>query len=101
MNLPSTNLESPPPQPVEKEAELPVWLQRTFVVVYVLFCIELGLTLIVLPWTRFWFYEGTLDNWPAIRGLLHHGFIRGAISGLGLLDIWLGVMEAVVYRDRR
>jgi hypothetical protein len=51
---------------------MPVWLQRVFVVVYVLFCIELGLVLIV----------------------------RGAVSGLGLLDIWLGVVEAVRYRDR-
>jgi hypothetical protein len=28
------------------------------------------------------------------------GFVRGAVSGLGLLDIWLGVLEAVRYRDR-
>ena len=100
--MPSTNLESPPQQPVEQqEAELPVWLQRTFVVVYVLFCIELGLALLVLPWTRFWFYEGRVENWPVMQQWLHNGFLRGAISGLGLIDIWLGVMEAVIYRDRR
>jgi hypothetical protein len=80
---------------------MPVWLQRVFVVVYVLFCIELGLVLITLPWTKFWFSEGWLAQWPTLRNFLHLGFVRGAVSGLGLLDIWLGVIEAVRYRDRR
>ncbi|HEX4605676.1 MAG TPA: hypothetical protein VH724_16870 [Candidatus Angelobacter sp.] len=80
---------------------MPIWLQRVFVVVYVLFCIELGLVLIILPWTKFWFGDGWLVQWPALRYFLHQGFIRGAVSGLGLLDIWLGVVEAVRYRDRR
>jgi hypothetical protein len=80
---------------------MPVWLQRIFVGVYVLFCIELGLVLIVLPWTRFWFNEGWLTQWAGLQNLLQQGFVRGAVSGLGLLDIWLGVMEAVRYRDRR
>ena len=107
MKLTSTNLEdSPPgptPQPVEeKSAELPVWLQRVFVIVYVLFCIELGLVLVVLPWmTGYWFGGGWLSRWPELRNLLQSGFLRGAVSGLGLLDIWLGIMEAIRYRDRR
>jgi hypothetical protein len=32
---------------------------------------------------------------------MHHGFVRGAISGLGVLDLWLGISEAIHYRDRR
>jgi hypothetical protein len=27
--------------------------------------------------------------------------MRGLVSGLGLLDIWIGVSEAVHYRDHR
>jgi hypothetical protein len=81
---------------------MPVWLQRVFVIVYVLFCIELGLVLMVLPWmTGYWFSGGWLAQWPELRNLLQSGFVRGAVSGLGLLDIWLGIMEAVRYRDRR
>ncbi|HEU4417144.1 MAG TPA: hypothetical protein VFT65_20320 [Candidatus Angelobacter sp.] len=76
-------------------------MQRVFVVVYVLFCIELGLVLIILPWTRFWLSEGWLAQWPAIGNVLQQGFVRGAVSGLGVLDILLGILEAVRYRDRR
>jgi hypothetical protein len=32
---------------------------------------------------------------------MHNGAVRGFISGLGLLDIWIGVSEAVNYRDHR
>jgi hypothetical protein len=109
LKLTSTNLGNPPPasppsppEPVpENTAEMPVWLQRIFVGVYVLFCIELGLVLITLPWTRFWFNDGWLAQWPQLQHLLQQGFVRGAVIGLGLLDIWLGVIEAVRYRDRR
>jgi len=47
LKLTSTNLDDPPsPQQTEQDAELPIWLQRAFLVVYVLFCIGLGLLLV-------------------------------------------------------
>jgi len=33
--------------------------------------------------------------------VLHNGAVRGLISGVGLLDIWIGVSEAIHYRDHR
>jgi hypothetical protein len=106
LKLTSTNFDTPSPAPSHpaepKPADLPVWLQRVFAIVYVLFCIELGLVLIVLPWLPdYWFAGAGLAPWPELRRLLNSGFVRGAVSGLGLLDIWLGIVEAVRYRDRR
>jgi uncharacterized membrane protein YccF (DUF307 family) len=86
---------------VHDEPLPPLWLQRSFVVVYVLFCMVLGMTLITLPWTSNWFETGWISQFPQVQDILQHGFIRGAISGLGLVDVWLGVMEAVNYHDRR
>jgi hypothetical protein len=98
----SLNLETPPaPQPVEAHAEMPVWLQRLFVIVYVVFCIELGVVLVALPWSFLWFNNNFLAHWPAVRHFSQLGFVRGAVSGLGFLDLWLGISEAVHYRDRR
>lgn len=98
----SLNLETPSaPQPVEAQAEMPVWLQRMFVIVYVLFCIELGIVVVVLPWSPWWFNNNLLAHWPQMRHFWQLGFVRGAISGIGFLDLWLGISEAVHYRDRR
>lgn len=98
----STNLENHPgPPPIEGETLPPVWLQRASAVVYVFFCIIIGLYLIVLPWAR-WFDGGFSSQWPIwLQHLLQSGFVRGAVSGLGVVDIWLGILEAVNYRDRR
>jgi hypothetical protein len=79
----------------------PVWLQRIFTFVYVLFCMTLGMALVTLPWTSTWFEDGMIARWPAAQQFLQTGFVRGCISGLGFIDIWLGVLEAINYHDRR
>jgi hypothetical protein len=79
----------------------PLWAQRLKLVVFVLFCIELGMLLAVLPWTRVWAENSLLAARPALRAFLQHDFIRGAFTGLGLVDIWLGIREAVTYRENR
>ena len=79
----------------------PVWLQRMFVVTFCLFCMVIGMALVILPWAPGWFEQGMVERWPWLQTFLHHGFTRGAISGLGIVDIWIGVQEAVQYRDHR
>jgi hypothetical protein len=86
-----------PPPPPRKRPHL--WLQRIWLVVFVLFCLEIGILLIVLPWTRIWTDNSLLLGFPQIREFLMHDFVRGLISGLGLVDIWMGVAEAVRYRE--
>jgi hypothetical protein len=60
----------------------------------------LGLWLVVLPWTNNWFPAGVVSRWPALHEVLRSGFVRGAVSGLGLVDIWVGVLEVIHYHDR-
>jgi hypothetical protein len=97
----STHLATPAEQPpLDEYAEAPVWLQRLFAATYVLFCIVLGTWLVALPWIGRWFDEGLVTRWPELQRVLQHGFVRGAVTGLGLIDIWLGVWQAVHYRDR-
>lgn len=80
----------------------PVWLQRLSLVVLVLFCVYLGILVMILPWwTRIWDNNLFIQARPALASFLHNGAVRGVISGLGLLDIWIGISEAVHYRDYR
>ena len=84
------------------DAAAPVWLQRLSLFVLVLFCVYLGVLVMVLPWwTRIWDQNLFIQSRPALAAVLHLGAVRGLISGLGVLDIWIGVSEAVHYRDHR
>ena len=89
------------PQP-KKDAIAPIWLQRTSLFVLVLFCVYLGVLVTILPWwTRIWDHNLFIQSRPALAAVLRMGAVRGLISGVGLLDIWIGVSEAIHYRDHR
>ena len=95
-----------PPPPSSPDANVrrvaPVWLQRLSLFVLVLFCVYLGVLVMVLPWwPRIWDQNLFILSHPTLASILHNGAVRGMISGLGLLDIWIGISEAVHYRDYR
>jgi hypothetical protein len=86
----------------ETRKTAPVWLQRLSLFVLVLFCVYLGVLVMLLPWwPRIWDRNLFIQAHPALSAVLHNGAVRGLISGIGLLDIWIGLSEAVHYRDYR
>ena len=113
MSLPPQVSSAPPvaspaeASPAQAAAEpavsaAPIWLQRLSLFVLVLFCVYLGVLVTILPWwSRVWDNNLWFQSHPALAAALHNGAVRGVISGLGLLDIWIGVSEAVNYRDHR
>jgi len=87
---------------MDEAAGAPIWLQRMSLFVLVLFCVYLGVLVMVLPWwPRMWDQNLFLEARPQLAAFLHIGAVRGLISGLGALDIWIGVSEAVHYRETR
>ncbi len=66
--------------------------------------LELGLTLILVPWSDIWEANYFLYQYPALAILLKNPFVRGAISGLGLMNVLLSVgafrRRAVVVQSR-
>jgi hypothetical protein len=86
----------------DDSAPAPVWLQRMSLVVFVLFCFYIGGILTVLPWNqRYWDQNGWLMAHPALDALAIRGWMRGLISGVGLVDVWIGISELIHYRDYR
>lgn len=53
----------------------------------ILIVFELGVLLLVVPWSPFWEYNGMLQRYPELIPILLSPFVRGAVSGLGVLDI--------------
>jgi hypothetical protein len=61
--------------------------------VYVAFFLEVGLLLLVLPWSPFWDGNYFALMLPRIRPLFANNFLRGAVSGLGLVNLCAGVAD--------
>ena len=93
----------PEPEPsVEGRSHLSrgqIWARRLGLLVFVLICLELGVALVVLPWTHIWTENNLLLDYPRLRMWAANTFVRGIFSGLGLIDIWLGIWEAARYRE--
>jgi hypothetical protein len=51
----------------------------------------LGLALILVPWTEYWETNYLLYQYPALGFFLKNPFLRGAISGLGFMNVLLAL----------
>jgi hypothetical protein len=51
----------------------------------------LGLILILVPWSDVWETNYLLYQYPALGLLLKNPFLRGAISGLGFMNVLLSL----------
>jgi len=67
-------------------------MNRLLAVALILFCFEIGLFLVFVPWSALWEHNVVLLYLP-LRGLLLNNFVRGAVSGLGVIDLFIGLGE--------
>ena len=47
----------------------------------------------IVPWSTFWDQNVLLEAIPAVYTWTRNEFVRGAVSGLGALNIGAGLME--------
>jgi hypothetical protein len=76
-----------------------VWMRRLSLAMFVVVCVWVGLILVVLPWTHAWTDNGLLLRNLGLRSFASLNFVRGVVSGLGLINVWMGIWEAVHYRE--
>ena len=57
--------------------------------------VEVGFVLVVVPWSVLWDRNYFIDVVPQLQELLTSNYLRGAVSGLGVLNIGAGVAELV------
>jgi hypothetical protein len=76
------------------------------IIFFILICFEIGILLVILPWvpTPSWNENYLLVlaadkmHWPWLALALKSGYARGAVTGLGLLNILLGVWEIMNFK---
>jgi len=60
---------------------------------YVAFFLEVGLLLIVVPWSAFWDQNYFASAWPVLQPLFANNFVRGGVTGLGFVNLIASVAE--------
>ena len=84
---------------------------RLSVIFYIILCLEIGIVLTALPWVPHGWLG--LSDWGnnyflllaahkagyGVQRFVASGWVRGAVSGLGLLNIGMGVWEIINFRQ--
>jgi len=73
--------------------------KRILYFVFVLLAMGMGLFLAALPWFSFWERNVLGSLFPSLRPVLLSNYFRGALTGMGLIDIWIGFSELWNYRE--
>jgi len=87
---------------------------RLSAIFYILVCIELGLALAVLPWIPYGWLGLSLSDWSSnyflvlaarktghygLQSFVASGWVRGAVSGIGLLNLAMGIWQMIHFRE--
>jgi hypothetical protein len=82
-------LESVHPQ------RIPRWLERSELFLRVLLRMYIGLAVCYAPWSRlFWDQNPLFVQFPTLSIYAANGAVRGIVSGLGLLNLWIAFHDA-------
>src|ERR1700722_7516399 len=80
-------------------SRLPLWLRRVGRNLYVMIRIYIGGIVRVMSWgAPLWADNQLLNHFPRLAAFLMYGAVRGVVSGLGLLNLWIAIVEAVHFR---
>jgi len=60
---------------------------------FIAYFIEVGLLLVLVPWSAFWDRNYFVVLAPELEWLLRNPFFRGAVSGLGLVTLVAGLLD--------
>ncbi len=74
------------------------WYHVIGAIVSILFCIELGLYLLIVPWTDYWESNFFAAFGPEWHRYWSNPYVRGAISGIGVLNLYIGILETLRLR---
>ena len=68
---------------------------------FALYCLEAGLFFLVVPWTRVWTLNSLLHDHSTLAVMAANPFVRGFISGLGVVHILVGIRDILRISARR
>lgn len=98
--------EAPAPTTPQAAAEanpqrIPHWLIRAELFLRVLLRLYIGIAVCYAPWSSlFWDQNPLFLQFPTLGIYAANGAVRGIVSGLGLLNLWIAFQDAIRSRGR-
>ena len=84
----------------DAQQRIPHWLMRAELYLRVLLRMYIGLAICYAPWSQlFWDQNPLFVQFPTLSIYAANGAVRGIISGLGLLNIWIALQDAIRHRN--
>jgi hypothetical protein len=75
---------------------IPRWLERAELFLRVILRMYIGLAVCYAPWSRlFWDQNPIFLQFPTLSIYAANGAVRGLVSGLGLLNLWIAFHDAI------
>ncbi len=69
---------------------------------FALYCLEAGFFFTIVPWTRVWTLNPLLHGNLALGMMADDPYVRGLVTGFGLVHLIIGVKDIIVIsRERR
>jgi hypothetical protein len=87
------------PSPVAVAPPPVRWYHKMSAILFITFCLEIGFFLLIFPWTEFWesnYFAAFIPEWHRYWDNM---YLRGAVSGIGILNLYISFME--MFRLRR
>ena len=94
------------PGPVEPAGapsphRIPRWLVRLELFLRVMLRMYIGIAVCYAPWSHaFWDQNPVFAQFPMLSSYAANGAVRGIVSGLGLLNLWFAIQDALHHRNR-
>lgn len=96
---PATNISQPPPLPPPAQTppqRIPNWLHQSERFLRVIVRMYLGLLVCLAPWfPAAWDNNPLFSGSPSIIAFITQGWVRGIVSGLGLLNLYIALRDAI------
>jgi hypothetical protein len=69
------------------------WYHKLGTLLFILISFEVGVFLLIFPWMQFWDHNTIASLTPWMRELWDSPYFRGALSGLGVVNIYIALGE--------
>jgi hypothetical protein len=78
---------------VQHRTRMRAWRSRLLGVCFAIFTFEIGLFLVIFPWLDAWNSNYFPKLTPALQDIWRGPYFRGALTGLGLVNLYVAFLE--------